>query len=285
MEEFKKKIRKKLRKIEIISSIKSDSYLSGNYKSTFRGTGYDFKELREYRHGDPVKYIDWKKFSATRETYLKTYEDERERRMYFLVDIGRSMDVGFTQSKRESAAEFTAYLAHSAIANRDRISLLMFDYKIEEILPPSGDNTRVMAFAEKIFLKKGSDQPPDWKSVLEYCLEFLQSGSVLFIISDFRGWDFNSRILNILQKKGDIIGIYLSHIKDIPEKIAKTANNFYNGENVAGYREVLKTEEKYTEKLKADFNRTRFSFLDVSTGDDPVDKLREFFQRRRMMHG
>ena len=49
---------KKVKKIEIIASRLVDSFLTGNYRSIFKGQGIEFDEVREYSYGDDVRLVD-----------------------------------------------------------------------------------------------------------------------------------------------------------------------------------------------------------------------------------
>ncbi len=282
---IKKKIQKKIQKLEVISQIKSRTYLSGNYRSLFKGQGYDFKELSEYNSGDPIKYIDWKKYSATGRVYSKRYEDERERRIFFLVDTTKTMEQGFTQSKLESACEFTAYIANTALLNKDKIGLLLFNEEITDIIPPTNNPTMTMAFVERLLLSKRIDKLPNWKSIFQYFGNIFNGHFILFIISDFKNWNFSSSTFKTLQKKGDIIGIHLSHLDDLPNEIEKTVNGVNFNGKLGSLKEAKENEKIFIENLKKNFNIKNYSFIKAVTGDDPLHLIKEFFYKRALING
>src|SRR6185436_4760135 len=90
--------------------------LSGAYRSTFRGSGIEFEEVRPYQAGDDVRSIDWHRTARTGEPFVKTYVEERELTLVFLVDTSRSMDFGSREAtKREMAAGFCALLSYVAL--------------------------------------------------------------------------------------------------------------------------------------------------------------------------
>ncbi len=279
MKNVREKIKKKIRKIEILSGLKSRSYLFGAFRSVFRGKGYDFRELSEYRPGDPVRHIDWKKFSYTNVPYLKTFDDERERRIVFMVDISGSMSKGFTQSKSESACEFVAYLSNAALLNKDLVSLCVFDKDIREWLPFTKNPGSPYIFAEKSFTAGGAESVPDWGTVFKKALLHIRKHYIVFIISDFRGWDFKSGQMRFMRSMADVIGIYITHIGDIPAAI-RSSLPFSDGRGAVSYKEALGIEAEFTEKLKRDFNAVRPSFLRASTADDPLLLIRKLFGER-----
>ncbi len=54
----KEDILKKIKKIEIASSIIASEIFSGSYRSYFKGNGMEFSDIRRYSLGDDVKKID-----------------------------------------------------------------------------------------------------------------------------------------------------------------------------------------------------------------------------------
>ncbi len=281
MENIKDKIRKKLKEIEILSKVKGLTLLSGNYKSVFRGSGYNFEELREYVPGDPIKHLDWKKFSVYDKPFTKIYEDERERNIFFLVDMRNSMDQGFSETKRELASEFVAYLAHTSLFYKDKVSLVLFDNEIRGILPPSNFRNETMVFVEKIITGKTRKAQTNWKGILTYLMSMMKSNFILFIISDFMDFPKELNILNTLQKKGDVIGIYLSHLKDTPEELRKMMPIVF-GNNSVPYKKAVKLEEIFAMKIRKLFNKKRFSFINCHTNEDALWYIKDFFIKRSL---
>lgn len=51
----KEEILKKIKKIEIASSLLANELFSGNYRSYFKGNGMEFSDIRRYAPGDDVK--------------------------------------------------------------------------------------------------------------------------------------------------------------------------------------------------------------------------------------
>ena len=56
-----------------------------------RGEGTDFKQLSEYRVGDPVRHIDWRATLRLGKPIVREFQDERDQCVMLLVDCGRRM--------------------------------------------------------------------------------------------------------------------------------------------------------------------------------------------------
>jgi uncharacterized protein (DUF58 family) len=56
-----------------------------------RGEGTDFKQLAEYRVGDPVRHLDWRATLRLGKPIVRQFQDERDQYVMLLIDCGRRM--------------------------------------------------------------------------------------------------------------------------------------------------------------------------------------------------
>ena len=63
-----------------------------------RGEGTDFKQLKEYHTGDPVRHIDWRATLRQAKPIVREFQDERDQCVMLLVDCGRRMRAHDTDS-------------------------------------------------------------------------------------------------------------------------------------------------------------------------------------------
>ncbi|ACX73187.1 protein of unknown function DUF58 [Methanocaldococcus vulcanius M7] len=54
----------------------------------------DFKEIREYREGEPVKFINWKASAKANKLLANEYEKEGKKTIMIFVDVGSKMFIG-----------------------------------------------------------------------------------------------------------------------------------------------------------------------------------------------
>ena len=119
---------------------KSNSYSVGMLKSHFRGSGLQFKEHRQYTHGDDVRFIDWKILAKTGHPFVKTFEEERNVQIAVVIDAGTSMLYGWEQvSKLQAALEITCMLYLLAAETNDSIHALILGKEIIDVPASSGE--------------------------------------------------------------------------------------------------------------------------------------------------
>ena len=63
------------------------SLLAGRHASKLRGRGLDFEEVRLYTPGDDIRNIDWHVTARTGKTHSKTFNEEKERPSFIIVDL------------------------------------------------------------------------------------------------------------------------------------------------------------------------------------------------------
>ncbi|MGI9437792.1 MAG: DUF58 domain-containing protein, partial [Geminicoccaceae bacterium] len=54
----------------------------------FRGRGVDYAESRLYLPGDDVRTMDWRVTARTGRPHTKVFEEERDRNVLLIVDLG-----------------------------------------------------------------------------------------------------------------------------------------------------------------------------------------------------
>jgi uncharacterized protein (DUF58 family) len=140
-----------LRTIEIHTARLANEQLSGTYKSSFKGQGLAFREVRPYQPGDDVRTIDWNVSARMDEAFVKVFTEEREMTVMLAVDLSASERFGTQRApKARVASEVAALLAFSAIRNNDRVGLILSTSKVERIVPPKKGEKHVMRVVREI---------------------------------------------------------------------------------------------------------------------------------------
>ena len=114
--------------------------LFGLYKSKFHWSWINFSEHKEYVFWDPVKTIDWKTSSKTDKIYSKIFEEEKELKVLFLIDLNPSIFWKIAkQTKKEILEEVFYSLAFSSYKNSDSFWILFYWSEKQEFIPYKKD--------------------------------------------------------------------------------------------------------------------------------------------------
>ncbi len=284
-----KSLLKKVRKIEIKTRGLSNHIFAGEYNTAFKGRGMAFSEVREYQSGDDVRSIDWNVTARYNSPYVKVFEEEREMTVMLLVDVSGSGNFGTKkQFKREIATELSAILAFSAIKNNDKVGVIFFSDIIEEFIPPKKGKSHILRIIRQILSFKPKNKKTDISQAIEYFNNVMKKRCICFILSDYISPSFE-KPLKIASKKHDIVALRISDQREkklpniglIPLKDAENDTISYVDTSSKIIRQLFARNHKENEEeLQKLFPRCGVDMIDISTGEDYVKPLINFFKNR-----
>lgn len=160
---------------------------SGEYRSAIRGSGLEFEEFREYAPGDDIRRIDWNVSARMDRPFIKIHREERERTVYLLVDVSRSLRFGRVRDKSFAAGEIAAILAYVAGINKDRVGLVLFSDRVECFIRPGKGIAHVWNLVSHLVDPQPVGVGTDLVVALDFHGRVARRHSVCFVISDFLG--------------------------------------------------------------------------------------------------
>lgn len=180
---------------------RNSSSLAGSRRSTLRGRGIDFDEVRLYQPGDDVRTIDWRVTARTGKPHTKIFREEKERPVILVIDLRSAMFFGSRRCfKSVLAAHAAALLAWATLEAGDRIgALLVSDDGIVDIKPRRSRHTVLQLFRQIIsicqrqtMISQGeaiSLDPPSLQHAAQQLCAIARPGSCIILLSDFHDWN------------------------------------------------------------------------------------------------
>ncbi len=166
-----------------------NSSFAGLYASVFRGAGVNFEEVREYREGDDIRYMDWKVTARINEPHLKVFREERERSVVLCVDRGPHMAFGTRGTfKSIQAARAAALIGWAASRLQDRVGGMAFgdpEQGLQHFRPARG--RRALWQLLRTLTLPGSRASASidcLAGALKRASRGLPTGSLIFVIAD-----------------------------------------------------------------------------------------------------
>lgn len=197
--------------IDLVTFKKVSSLLSGNYKTSFHGSGIEFSDIREYNLGDNTTSIDWKASARTGTIYIKKYEEDRERKILFVVDIGQSMNFGSGEkTKIDTLTEVFSLLLLSSAENNDPSGAWFFSdtvQKMHKIQKGIVHLQRIYSDFD-IFLTKNDRHESSLPIVIENLCQKRVKNHLIFIFSDSLELP-KEQYLRSLSEQNDCIFIHI----------------------------------------------------------------------------
>lgn len=276
-----------LRTVQIVTRRLATLELSGAYRSTFRGQGLEFREVRAYQPGDDVRTIDWNVSARMNETFVKVFTEERELSVFIVVDTSRSLAFGTQRaSKRKLANEVSALLTMSVAAQGDRIGLIAGASTVEHFIPPKKGKRH----AYRLLSALGPSSPVA-TTRLDVLLDALsrRKRSIAFVVSDFFSPNYEAALARAAGRH-DIVPVVLEDVRDavLPDVGLIELEDLETGKLVTLDSSSRRVREAFREAVEASraqrrevFARYGLDDITVTTEGSFIEPFRRFFSARK----
>ncbi|MCS6973396.1 MAG: DUF58 domain-containing protein [Cyclobacteriaceae bacterium] len=284
-----KELLKKLRSYEIRIRKAINSHMQGDFRSVFKGTGLEFDDVRPYQYGDDIRAIDWNVTAKGHGTFIKTFREEKEQTVYFIVDVSASQNIGSVQqTKLNLSTEICGVLALSAVKESSHVGLICFSDQRELYLKPAKGLTQAYRMIQAMTNLKPQSKKTSLNKAITFALSTINRRSVIILISDFIDDDYEVK-LKALARKHDLVCIRVADEREkklpplgiIPVFDAETQTLHWVNTSFGKFPARLKElYEQRSNALSVFCRKNQINFITVQTGEDFVPLLLQLFKTR-----
>ncbi|MCX6101264.1 MAG: DUF58 domain-containing protein [Candidatus Bipolaricaulota bacterium] len=178
---------RRLANLRFMARRRKGGRFTGGHVSPRAGMSIEFADYREYVPGDDLRYVDWNIYGRLERLLVKTFVQELDVPVYFLVDTSASMRLG-RPAKALYASRLALALGYLALRNLDRVGLFPFSSGLGECVPPRHGIAQFSRFL---------------RSLSAIVLSQTRECGVVILISDFFGTDDLREPLARLSYRGD----------------------------------------------------------------------------------
>lgn len=282
--------------LSMLRNTRAIKHLAGPYKSTVRGRGMEFEDVRLYQAGDDVRTIDWRVSARVGITHTKQFREEREKPVMLIVDQRQSMFFGSKIAlKSVLAADIAAYIAWASLAQGDKIGALIFNDAKQSEIRPRAHRKNVLQLLQALsdynqqLSYAAISRSQSLYTLLQEAQRICRPGTRIFLLSDFHDVDEQSNAL--LYKLSSHCEINAIQIYDPLEQQLPVKGRFaaFTGQQSV----VLDSANKQTQTqwqqhfdqhqadLKKRFGQFSIPLIPISTQDSPLDALQNYFGAQR----
>ena len=284
-----KELLKKLRKYEIQIRKAINSQMQGDFHSIFKGTGLEFDDVRPYQYGDDIRTIDWNVSAKGHGTFVKTFKEEKEQTIYFILDVSASQLIGSKgKTKFDVSTEICGVLALSGAKESSQVGLICYSDEREKFLKPKKGIGQAYEIISSLTKLKPKSEKTNLNKAISFALDSIKRRSVIIILSDFIDEDYEHR-LKSLARKHDLVMIQVSDKREmqlpalgiIPVLDNESHKTVWVNTAFGGFREKIATQHGARQKALLDFSRKhQINFISISTEEEYVSKLLKLFKIR-----
>lgn len=284
-----KALLKKLRKYEIQIRKAINSQMQGDFRSIFKGTGLEFDDVRPYQYGDDIRTIDWNVSAKGHGTFVKTFREEKEQTIYFILDVSASQFIGTPgRTKFEIAREICGVLALSGTKESSQVGLICYSDTREKFLKPKKGMAQAYEIIASLEKLKPVSAKTNLNRAITFALNSIKRRSVIILISDFidEGYEHH---LKSLARKHDLVLIQVSDKREtqlpslgtIPVLDKESKKTIWVNSSFGDFRTKMIDHHHERQQALISFSKKhQVNFLAVSTEEDYVPKLLRLFKVR-----
>ena len=285
-----KRIIQRLRRFEIKIRKAVNTRMQGDFHSVFKGSGIEFDDVRAYQYGDDVRTIEWNVSAKGHGTFVKTFKEEKEQNLFFLLDVSASQEIGRTgQTKLDVTREICGVLALSAIKEKSNTTLICYSDRKEKYLKPGKGLKHGYELISNVYDLKPKGLQTGLAGMAHFALTTIKRRSVVVLISDFIDQNFEQS-LKALSRRHDLICIHVADplessfprlgiVPMFDKEHRKTL--WVNTSSAFFKREVGVPMTQNRERLQDFARKNKINYMFVQTGEDYVPPLIKLFRTRR----
>ena len=263
--------------------------MQGDYHSVFKGSGIEFDDVRQYQYGDDVRTIDWRVSAKGIGTYVKTFREDKEQNVFFLVDVSASQKIGKEGTQKiDVTKELCGVLTLAAIKENSSVGLVCFSDEKELYIKPSKGMGHAHQVISKMYDLVPSSTKTSLKGAMKYILKMVKRRSVIILISDFIDEGYE-QMMKGLAYKHDLIVLHTSDIREtmfpkagiIPLYDMESKSTVWINSSSVAFREKMKKRyDSSQDGLQNLCNRNQIDYLRIDTNIDYVPQLIKLFKVR-----
>ncbi|MBJ6110397.1 DUF58 domain-containing protein [Hymenobacter sp. BT523] len=281
-----------VQQFELLCQRLTQQPLAGLFNSSFKGRGWSIDHIRKYEVGDNIKDIEWNVTARFRETYVKTFTQEKERLVWILVDVSRSMlpaAPGQGKGKYEVALEISAALAFSAIESQDRVGVVFFSDRVEHVVPAARGKVHFWRIAKELVAARPLSRGTSVAAALQFLVSSHAKSSVVFLVSDFVSDDY-ATASQVLAQQHELLAVRVVEEREaeVPRlgwvqlRDAESGRTRWQNTSRSGFRQQLAQHQgQVASRFEAAYGPTAVRSLAVGTGGKHLEALVGFLQHAK----
>lgn len=263
--------------------------MQGDFRSIFKGSGLEFDDVRPYQYGDDIRTIDWNVSAKGHGTFVKTFREEKEQTVFFILDVSASEDIGNPgRTKADVAKEICGVLALSSVKESSHVGLICYSDVKEKYFKPSKGHSQAYEIIFALTALKPRSLKTNLSRAIAFALNIIKRRSVVILISDFidEGYFHN---LRSLARRHDLVVIQVSDKREtrlprlgiIPIIDKESRRTLWINTSFGDFREkVIRRYHDRKSELELFSRKHQINFVAIDTEEDYVPKLLKVFKLR-----
>ena len=265
----------------------------GDERSTLRGPGVEFADVREYQYGEDARLIDWTLTARSDRVFVRESHPERGLDAWLIVDASASLDWGTALVlKRDAALEMASAAASLIARHGSRVGAIVFDSNVRRVLPPVAGRTgrlQLVGGLEAAYMPAADRGATALAGALRQAIKLIPRPSLLIVISDFLAAGAWQAPMTVLGHRHEVVAARVVDPTElaIPDVGVVTFEDPETGEQLLVDTSDRRLRERFqlaatqqSKQISADLRRARAAEFQIDTAQAFIPQLIEYLRRR-----
>jgi uncharacterized protein (DUF58 family) len=232
---------------------------------------------------------DWNVSAKGHGTFVKTFKEEKEQTVFFLLDVSASQEVGkSSQKKLDMCKEICGVLSLSAVKEGSQVGVIAYSNKREKYIKPSKGMQHAYRVIAELFKMKPQSTQTDLNGGIYFTMNMVKRRSIIIILSDFIDKDYD-QALRTISRRHDVVVIHLMDKREkefpklgiVPLFDPEQKRTFWINTSLPGFTKLVRQQFTANQVgLEETCKKQKTNYLAINTTDDYVSALIRLFKIR-----
>ena len=265
----------------------------GDERSSLRGPGVEFADVREYQFGEDARLIDWNLTARSDRVFVRESHPERGLDAWLIVDASASLDWGTALVlKRDAALEMASAAASLIARHGSRVGAIVFDRQVRRVMPPVAGRTgrlHLVGGLDADFSAAQAGNGTALAGALRRAIKVIQRPSLVIVISDFLAADAWQQPMAILGHRHEVVAARVVDPTElaIPDIGLVTFEDPETGEQLHVDTSDSRLRARFqlaaaeqSRRISHDLRHAHSAELTITTAQPFLPQLMEYLRRR-----
>lgn len=180
-----------------------------------KGSSTEFDAIKEYNRGDDMRTINWKASARRNHLMVNAYMDEKSQTVYCIIDKGRLMKFPFDNiTLLDYAINAALMFSYVALQKDDKVGLLTFAEKVDDVLLPSKSKKQFHSLLETLYKSTTAYHESNYASLYHFLNKKALHRSLLLLFTNFEtyiGFERQLPYIKAIQQKHVLVLVFFEN--------------------------------------------------------------------------
>jgi len=219
-------------KYDEMKAVRSNLIVDGGIRPRRIGHSFEFEQIKEYVSGDNYRDINWKASGKRASLMINSFQEERSRQVYCIVDTGRTMYTPFEDmTLLDHSINAVLSVSNIILKKGDKAGLISFSNDFPYIIPANQHFSQLRKIISHLQQLNINPTDSDFEKLYYTIKEKIKTRSLFLLFSNFDHFieiERHLEVLKLLQYQHQIVLILFENteVRAFSEQAIDNEDNY-----------------------------------------------------------